>query len=105
MGANLKYGPFDLSEGSGVPTEDEVHQCYCKVTGRPFPIADWNFFIAFSFLRLAVIVQGVAMRAASGQASQKEGSGQVEGISQAANWLCDLALEKMEAAYRRSSNL
>jgi aminoglycoside phosphotransferase (APT) family kinase protein len=105
LGSLVSYGPFDLSEGSGIPSEEEVHKAYCKAAQRPFPIPDWNFFVAFSFFRLAVIVQGVAMRASRGQASQQTSSAQVEGMVQMANALCDKGLETMNAVYRPSSNL
>lgn len=105
LGGMLNYPPFDLAEGSGVPTEEEVHMAYCSATGLPFPIADWNFFVAFSAYRLAVIVQGVAMRASLGQASQKAAGAQVEGAVQLANTLCDFAHDMMCKAYGAGSKL
>ena len=38
-------------------------------------IAGWPFYMAFSFFRLAAICQGVAKRAADGNASSKSASG------------------------------
>jgi aminoglycoside phosphotransferase (APT) family kinase protein len=35
-------------------------------------IDNWNFYLAFSFFRLAAIAQGVAKRAEDGNASNKE---------------------------------
>eukprot|EP00299_Pterocystis_sp_00344_P012381 c5938_g1_i1.p1 GENE.c5938_g1_i1~~c5938_g1_i1.p1 ORF type:complete len:396 (+),score=97.33 c5938_g1_i1:90-1190(+) len=50
-------------------TEAEVMEEYCRVTGMGYPIPDWEFYVAFAFFRFAVIAQGVAARAARGQAS------------------------------------
>jgi aminoglycoside phosphotransferase (APT) family kinase protein len=36
---------------------------------------NWNFYLAFSFFRLAAIAQGVAKRAADGNASSKAAGG------------------------------
>ena len=37
-------------------------------------IENWNFYLAFSFFRLAAIVQGVAKRATLGNASNEQAS-------------------------------
>lgn len=44
-------------------------QEYCKLTSRVYPIPEWKFCLAFSFFRMAVILQGVAARHRQGQAS------------------------------------
>jgi len=52
----------------GIPSEAEYVAQYCKrmnIDG----IANWSFYLAFSFFRLAAIVQGVAKRATQGNAS------------------------------------
>ena len=56
-------------DATGVPTEDEVLRMYCTSAGRSYPEPQWPFFKAFSLLRMAVIAQGVAARAAKGTAS------------------------------------
>jgi aminoglycoside phosphotransferase (APT) family kinase protein len=38
-------------------------------------IGNWAFYLAFSFFRLAAICQGVAKRAADGNASSKSAGG------------------------------
>ena len=38
-------------------------------------LENWNFYLAFSFFRLAAIAQGVAKRAADGNASSKAAGG------------------------------
>lgn len=55
----------------GIPTEEEYVATYCKRTGLA-GIAHWNFYLAFSFFRLAAIVQGVKKRGLEGNASNPE---------------------------------
>lgn len=55
----------------GMPTDQELLNAYCMMTGR-FAISHWEFCIAFSFFRLAVITQGIAARVAMGNASSAE---------------------------------
>jgi len=52
----------------GIPTEADYVERYCRRTGRN-GIPDWTFCLAFSFFRLAAIVQGVHKRALDGNAS------------------------------------
>lgn len=52
----------------GIPTEEEYVAAYCQRMGIE-KIEHWTFYLAFSFFRLAAIVQGVAKRAAMGNAS------------------------------------
>jgi aminoglycoside phosphotransferase (APT) family kinase protein len=52
----------------GVPEEAEIVRRYCELRGIP-EIENWNFYIAFSFFRLAAIAQGVKKRAIDGNAS------------------------------------
>ena len=51
-----------------VPEEQAIVRRYCELRGIE-PIADWHFYLAFSFFRLAAIVQGVKKRALNGNAS------------------------------------
>ena len=55
----------------GIPTEDEYVATYCKRMGLT-RIPHWNFCLAFSFFRLAAIVQGVKKRGLEGNASNPE---------------------------------
>ena len=55
----------------GIPTEKEYVAMYCKRMGIE-NIPHWTFYLAFSFFRLAAICQGVAKRAADGNASNKQ---------------------------------
>ena len=59
----------DLTE-LGIPTEEEYVASYCRRTGID-GIDNFGFYVAFSFFRLAAIIQGVVKRAADGNASNK----------------------------------
>jgi aminoglycoside phosphotransferase (APT) family kinase protein len=50
---------------SGIPTEAEYRDAYCRRTGRD-GIPDWNFYVAFGVFRLASISQGVYRRTLAG---------------------------------------
>ncbi|MCQ3827825.1 phosphotransferase [Microbulbifer elongatus] len=55
----------------GIPSEREYVAQYCErmgITG----IDNWAFYLAFSFFRLAAIIQGVAKRAQEGNASSSD---------------------------------
>lgn len=49
----------------GIPSEDELLQRYCKLTDTP-DIPEWNVYMAFSFFRVAAILQGVYKRSLQG---------------------------------------
>ncbi len=55
----------------GIPTEEEYVETYCKRRGIS-GIDNWNFYLAFSFFRLAAILQGVYKRALDGNASDEK---------------------------------
>jgi aminoglycoside phosphotransferase (APT) family kinase protein len=55
----------------GIPTEEEYVAKYCERVGIA-GIAHFNFYLAFSFFRLAAIVQGVKKRGLEGNASNPE---------------------------------
>ncbi|WNC93421.1 phosphotransferase [Paraburkholderia sp. FT54] len=52
----------------GVPDEPAIIEQYCRLRGIA-SIENWNFYLAFSFFRLAAIAQGVKKRALGGNAS------------------------------------
>ncbi len=54
----------------GIPTEKEYVSRYCERVGIA-GIDNFGFYVAFSFFRLAAIVQGVVKRAEDGNASNK----------------------------------
>jgi len=55
----------------GIPSEQAYVASYCQRMGIE-KIEQWHFYLAFSFFRLAAIVQGVAKRAAQGNASNEQ---------------------------------
>ncbi len=55
----------------GIPTEAAYVARYCARMGLP-GIENWPFYVAFSFFRLAAILQGVLKRAVDGNASNPE---------------------------------
>ena len=52
----------------GIPTEREYIAKYCEYCGIE-RIHNWPFYLAFSFFRMAAILQGVKKRALDGNAS------------------------------------
>ncbi|XP_004595440.2 acyl-CoA dehydrogenase family member 10 [Ochotona princeps] len=52
----------------GIPAAEEYFRMYCLHTGFPV-VENWNFYLAYSFFRVAAILQGVYKRALTGQAS------------------------------------
>ncbi|RMD85507.1 MAG: phosphotransferase family protein [Candidatus Dadabacteria bacterium] len=58
-------------EATGIPSEQEYVEAYCRRTGRS-GIDRWEFYIAFSIFRLAAISQGVYKRGLDGNASSEE---------------------------------
>ena len=55
----------------GIPTEQDYIASYCERVGIA-GIPNWDFYLAFSFFRLAAIVQGVKKRGLEGNASNPE---------------------------------
>jgi aminoglycoside phosphotransferase (APT) family kinase protein len=69
-GAFRGLGGIDR-KAHGIPTEDEYVELYCRRTGTEM-IGHWPFYLAFSFFRLAAILQGVYKRSLDGNASNPE---------------------------------
>ncbi|MGF6696920.1 aminoglycoside phosphotransferase (APT) family kinase protein [Paraburkholderia sp. MM5496-R1] len=55
----------------GVPDEAAIVERYCRLRGIG-AIENWNFYLAFSFFRLAAIAQGVKRRALGGNGSNEK---------------------------------
>ncbi len=55
----------------GLPSEAEYVAAYCARTGRG-EIANWDFYLAFNFFRLAAIFHGIKGRALRGSASSAQ---------------------------------
>jgi aminoglycoside phosphotransferase (APT) family kinase protein len=68
-----------------IPDERALIESYRMHAGRG-PIENWNFYLAFSYFRLAAIAQGVLKRALQGNASSEHahGVGRMAGLVAAA---------------------
>jgi aminoglycoside phosphotransferase (APT) family kinase protein len=75
---------------SGIPTESEYRDAYCRRTGRDH-IDNWNFYVAFGVFRLASIGQGVYRRALAGVTPSDRPA--VNGVAQ-------MAEQALEILYR-----
>lgn len=63
----------------GLPTDEEYIARYCERTGRD-TIENWNFYLVFSFFRLAAILQGIVKRAQIGTASNSDAHSSTEAV-------------------------
>ncbi|MAT93031.1 MAG: phosphotransferase family protein [Halioglobus sp.] len=63
----------------GIPSDEEYIARYCERTGREH-IDNWNFYLVFSFFRLAAILQGIVKRAQIGTASSSEAHSSTEAV-------------------------
>lgn len=54
----------------GIPDEQQLIRHYCSVAHTDYP-ENWPFYLAFSFFRLAAILQGVYKRGLDGNASSE----------------------------------
>lgn len=75
----------------GIPTEAALVAQYCALRGIG-AIDNWSFYLAFSFFRLAAILQGVLKRALSGNAS----SDKAVQVGEMAGHLAQLAVDLIE---------
>lgn len=73
----------------GIPSEEEYVASYCKRMNLT-EIPNWNFYLAFSFFRLASICQGVKKRALDGNASNKK----ADSVAQMITPLATMGLQK-----------
>jgi len=67
-------GGLDLAD-LGIPNEADYVALYAKRSG--IEVANWPFCLAFSFFRLASILQGVYKRSLDGNASNPEGAREI----------------------------
>jgi aminoglycoside phosphotransferase (APT) family kinase protein len=75
-----------------IPSESDYRAAYCNRTGRSF-IADYDYYIAFNFFRLAAIFHGIKGRVLRGTAA----SSHAKERAAAFPVLAQLARESMEA--------
>ena len=52
----------------GIPDEADFVRAYCEARGIA-PPPNWDFYLAYSFFRIAAILQGVYARARAGNAA------------------------------------
>lgn len=71
-------------EALGIPTESEYVADYCRRVGIS-GIPNFGFYVAFSFFRLAAIIQGVAKRGADGNASNSNAASYAAFVEPMAN--------------------
>ena len=76
----------------GLPTEEEYVAAYLKRRGLD-AIPNWSFYVAFSFFKLAAILQGVYKRAVDGNASNPK---RAKEMATAVPLLAQAALDDIE---------
>ncbi len=84
-------GLTDVDFGaSGIPSEEAYVRRYCERAGRPYPIPNWDFYVAFAIFRLASIAQGSTSAASTGspprQTRSREGTGALSSRRKPAPW-------------------
>ncbi|XP_007529640.1 acyl-CoA dehydrogenase family member 10 isoform X2 [Erinaceus europaeus] len=77
----------------GIPTAEEYMKMYCLQLGIP-ALENWSFYMAFSFFRVAAILQGVYKRSLSGQASSATAEQSGEVIEFMSNLAWDFAIKE-----------
>ncbi len=90
-GAFRGLGGIDRG-AAGIPSEAEYVAGYCRRAGLDH-VPDWSFLIAFSFFRVAAIVQGVYKRSLDGNASNPE---RARDLGAAVPLMAKLAIEEVE---------
>jgi aminoglycoside phosphotransferase (APT) family kinase protein len=95
VGAFRGLGGLDRRE-HGLPTEAEYVARYCERTGVS-GIPNWTYYLAFSFFRLAAILQGVYKRSLDGNASNPE---RARRMGEAVPMLAAMAIELVADASR-----
>lgn len=84
----------------GLPTEADYVATYLHRTGR-LRVADWEFYLAFNFFRLAAIFHGIKGRVLRGNASSANASQRAEAFPR----LTNLAREAMERSKAGQSQI
>ncbi len=83
-------GTLDRSS-LGIPTEEEYLARYFERSGIPRP-ENWNFYLVFSYFRLAAILQGVVKRSENGNSSNDRAAAfkaMIRPLAEDALALCD----------------
>eukprot|EP00057_Strongylocentrotus_purpuratus_P009771 XP_011664245.1 PREDICTED: acyl-CoA dehydrogenase family member 11 isoform X1 [Strongylocentrotus purpuratus] len=64
-------GDTQFSAVPGIPKREDYMKVYCAHTGVPYPIQDWQFYLALAYFRAASICEGVYARSKLGNASSE----------------------------------
>lgn len=102
LGRLVGYPALGSEEDGSAIEEEEVLRAYCAAAGVHYPIDHWSFYVAFACFRLAVIIQGVAMRVAKGSSSAAHGD--VQSQISAFNAMCSLGCDIMTKAFGPGSS-
>lgn len=80
----------------GIPSESDHRQAYQEATGRDVS-ADWDFYMAYNFFRMAAIFHGIAHRAALGTATAEDAAQMAAKVGPMAElgWECALRFERL----------
>ncbi|OEL22875.1 putative acyl-CoA dehydrogenase IBR3 [Dichanthelium oligosanthes] len=90
-GERTSYGGFQhIGIPDGIPQLEEYLSVYCSFSARPWPAANWKFYIAFSLFRGASIYAGVYHRWTMGNAS---GGERAKFAGRVANTMVDCACD------------
>ncbi|KAJ0979775.1 hypothetical protein J5N97_015249 [Dioscorea zingiberensis] len=81
---------LEINKPEGIPSVAEYLADYCSAARKPWPAADWKFYVAFSLFRAASIYAGVYHRWTMGNAS---GGERAQFSGKLANVLIDSAWE------------
>nr|XP_043606106.1 probable acyl-CoA dehydrogenase IBR3 [Erigeron canadensis] len=85
---------FEITDApEGIPSLEEHLTDYCSAAGKPWPVAGWKFYLAFSLFRGASILAGVHSRYIMGNAS---GGKRAEDAGEKANDLIQIAWSYIE---------
>ncbi|XP_041477031.1 acyl-CoA dehydrogenase family member 11-like isoform X2 [Lytechinus variegatus] len=60
-----------VSSVPGIPSKEDYMKVYCTRLGVPYPIQDWQFYLALAYFRAASICEGVYARSKLGNASSE----------------------------------
>ncbi|KAJ7309822.1 hypothetical protein JRQ81_007892 [Phrynocephalus forsythii] len=85
----------------GIPTAEAYVQMYYECMGMQ-PVENWNFYLAFSFFRIAAILQGVYKRSLTGQASSDTAGSSGKQAEFMANLAWDFATKEGFRIFRDS---
>jgi aminoglycoside phosphotransferase (APT) family kinase protein len=72
VSVDIPFGGLRDIQPLPIPSKEDVARAFCRNTRRSYPIHGLDFSIAFSFFKNAVILQGIAARVLTNQASSAQ---------------------------------